>query len=213
MTFLTPWSLLWLGAVAAVAAVYLLKPRSRRVEVSSTWLWQGALREETSRSLIQWIRRHLLLLLQLLVAMLAVLALVRPALSRSLPVGRTVVLAIDASAAMLANDGDPAALAAAGVAPAAGSANRSVTRMDEAKARALRILGRLQPGDRVVILRLADRAEVAAQGAVPGDRQALQTAVQRMQLAAADLDVTQALEVAGSLTRSAHLGEIILFTG
>src|SRR3954453_17876394 len=122
MTFLTPWSLLWLGAVAAVAAVYLLKPRSRRVEVSSTWLWQGALREETSRSLIQWIRRHLLLLLQLLVAMLAVLgvvrvvALVRPALSRSLPVGRTVVLAIDASAAMLANDGDPAALAAAGVA-------------------------------------------------------------------------------------------------
>src|SRR5689334_23268820 len=171
MTFLTPWSLLWLGALAAVAAVYLLKPRSRRVEVSSTWLWQGALREESSRSLIQWIKRHLLLLLQLLVALLAVLALVRPALSRSLPVGRTVVLAIDASAAMLANDGDPAALAAAGMATGGNrtGAPGSVTRMDEAKARALRVLGQLRPGDRAVILRLADHAELAAQGTIPGD--------------------------------------------
>src|ERR687885_2793452 len=115
MALLSPWSLLWLGAAAAVVAVYLLKPRSRRVEVSSTWLWQGALREETSRSLIQWLKRHLLLLLQLLVALLAVLALARPALSRVLPVGRTVVLAMDASAAMLANDGDASTLAAAGL--------------------------------------------------------------------------------------------------
>ena len=211
MSLLTPWSLLWLLAAVAIFAIYLLKPRSRRVEVSSTWLWQGALREENARSLIQWLKRHLLLLLQLLVALAAVFALARPAWSRTLPVGRTMVLALDSSAAMLASDGDPSALADAGARPP--PAGASVTRMDEAKARALQIIGRLHPGDRAVIVRAADRAEVVAQGTIPGDAAALRTAVQRMQVLPAELDVSQALEVAGGLTRTARLGEIILLTG
>ncbi len=210
MSLLSPWSLLWLIAGATVVAIYFLKPRSRRVEVSSTWLWQGALQEESARSLIQWLKRHLLLLLQVLVALLAVFALARPALSRTLPVGRTVVLAIDSSAAMLANDGDAGILAQAGLSPASGSA---VTRFDEAKARAVQVLNQLRPGDRAVILRAADRAEVVAQGTLPADAHTLRNAVVRLPVAPAELDVAQAMEVAGGLTRTARLGEILFITG
>lgn len=210
MTLLSPFSLVWLATGAAILALYLLKPRSRRVEVSSTWLWQGALKQESARSLIQWLKRHILLLLQLLVALLGVFALARPAFSRELPVGRTIVFAMDVSAPMLANDGDPAALAAAGINPAAAN---SVTRLDEARARALVALGQLRPGDRAVILRAADRAEVAAEGALPAERGALQSAIQRLQAVPAELDVTQALEVAGALTRTARVGQIVLYTG
>ena len=38
---LSPWALAWVAAAAAIVGLYFLKPRSRRVEVSSIWLWQG----------------------------------------------------------------------------------------------------------------------------------------------------------------------------
>ncbi|MDQ3703261.1 MAG: BatA and WFA domain-containing protein, partial [Chloroflexota bacterium] len=208
MTLLTPAALAWAAVAAfAILGLYFLKPRSRRVEVSSTWLWQGALKQESARSLIQWLKRHLLLLLQLLIAVLAMFALARPALTREQPLGRTLVLAMDASAAMLANDGDPVA---AGLAPGIAG----FTRLDEARARAIAFLRQgLRPGDRVIVLRMADRAEVVAQGTLPGDRAALQTAIERLQALPAELDMPQALEVAGGLTRSARLGQMIIFTG
>ncbi|MBI3973610.1 MAG: VWA domain-containing protein [Chloroflexi bacterium] len=209
MNLLSPWSLVWLAAAGAILALYLLKPRSRRVEVSSTWLWHGALREESARSLIQWLRRHLLLLLQLLVALLGIFALARPALTREVPVGHTRVLAMDVSAAMLARDGDPAIVAAA----RGGARPPVATRLDEARARALALLGQFRPGDRVVVLRIADRAQVVAQGTIPGDLDAIRSAIERLQVLPAELDFVNSLEVAGALTRSARLGEIIFFTG
>ncbi|HEX2033130.1 MAG TPA: VWA domain-containing protein [Chloroflexota bacterium] len=214
MSLLTPWALAWIAAAAAIAALYFLKPRSRRVEVSSTWLWQSALREEIARSPIQWLKRHLLLLLQLLVALLGVFALARPALSRDLPVGRTIVLAIDASTAMLANDGDPGAAGLApGLAPPAGT---RFTRLDEARARAisyLRTSPDLQPGDRIIVLRAADRAEVRAQGTLPQDRGTLENELRRLQPLPGEVDLAQTLEVAAGLTSSARRGLVIFFTG
>jgi hypothetical protein len=210
VSLLTPWSLLWLAAAAAIAGLYLLKPRSRRVEVSSTWLWQGALREQSARTPIQWLKRHLLLLLQLLAALAGVFALARPAFTREVPVGRTIVIAVDTSAAMLATDGDPAILAAAGLAPPAAG---GVTRLDEARARVLQVLNLLERGDRAIILALADRAEVVAQGAIPGDLESLRRVARRLQVAPADLNLAQGLELAGSLTRSARIGQIVLITG
>ena len=211
MSLLSPWGLVWLAAAGAILGLYLLKPRSRRVEVSSTWLWLGAVKEESARSLIQWLKRHLLLLLQLLVALLGVFALARPALTSQVPVGRTIVLAIDASAAMLANDGDPAAAARLGRPPP--QTGSSFTRLDEARALASLLLAELRAGDRVVVLRAADRTEIAAQATLPAGRATAQAAIDRLQALPAELDLPEALEVAQALTRSARLGQVFLFTG
>jgi Ca-activated chloride channel homolog len=205
MTFLSPWGFVWLIAVASVIGLYLLKPRSRRMEVSSVWLWQGVLKEDSARSLLQWLRRHLLLLLQVLVALLGVFLLARPALSRSIPVGRTVVFAIDASEPMLANDGNPAVVGSGGP--------NSVTRLDEAKASAQRLLGQLEAGDRAVIVAMADRVQIAAQGSVPQDLQTLRTGINRIQVRPTELDLRHALQAMGGLTQTARVGEIILITG
>jgi Ca-activated chloride channel homolog len=203
-SLLSPWSLLWLLAGAAILSLYLLRPRSRRHEVSSTWLWQGVLKEESARSPLQWLKKHLLLLLQLVCALLAAGALARPAIARTTTVGHTVVLAIDASEAMLANDGN------AGL---AGKPGGSATRLDEAKARATQLLGQLRAGDRAVILGMADHTEVAAQGTLPGDLRALQAGIQRIQPRPTELNVAHAMEVAGGLAQSARLGEVVLITG
>jgi hypothetical protein len=86
--FLSPWSLLWALAAVAIFALYLLKPRSRRQEVSSIWLWQGVLREESARSPVQWLKRHALLLMQLALALTAAVLLARPATERRAPIGK-----------------------------------------------------------------------------------------------------------------------------
>lgn len=203
MTLLSPWGLIWLLAVAAVLGVYLLRPRSRRVEVSSIWLWQGVLKEESARSWIQWLKRHLLLILQVLVALVAVFLLARPALSRTVPVGRTVVLAIDASEPMLANDGNPAVVGGA----------TGVTRLQEAKARAHELIAQLEPGDRAIIAAMADRVEIAAQGSLPQDARALRTGIDRIQVRPAELDIAHALHVLDGLTQTARVGEIVVISG
>ena len=214
MSLLSPWALAWVAAAAAIVGLYFLKPRSRRVEVSSIWLWQGALREESARTLIQWLRRHLLLLLQVVVALLAMFALARPALTREQPVGRTVVLGMDVSAAMLANDGDPGAPGLV-PGPGAGAPNARFTRLDEARARAVAFLRgpEFRPGDRVIVLGMADRAEVVAQGTLPADLGRLQQALERLGPLPAELDLPQALEVASGLTSSARVGQLVIFSG
>ena len=201
---LSPWSLLWALAALAILGLYLLKPRSRRHEVSSIWLWQGVLREESARSPLQWLKRHALLLMQLALALTAALLLSRPASDRRAPVGNQVVLAIDASEAMLANDGDPTI---------AGRAGGTASRLDEAKGRALQALGQLRPGDRAVIMAMADRTEIAAQGVIPADLGALRAGVARIQPRPTELDAAHAIQVAGSLVTDARIGEVLLITG
>ena len=121
MSVLWPLGLAWLGVAGAIGVLYLFKPRQFRVEFSSLWLWERSGEEERVRSLWQWLRRHLLLILQLLAAILAALALARPAVAALLPTTGHAVLLVDASASMLAGDGTP-------------------TRLDEAQRQALRIL-------------------------------------------------------------------------
>jgi hypothetical protein len=112
---------------------------------------------------------------------------------------------------MLANDGDPAIVAS--VAGGAGAPGTSVSRLDEARARALQILAELQPGDHVAVLRLADHAELIAKGAIPGDRDTLRRAIENVRAAPTELDLQRALDVAASLTEDARLGQVLLITG
>ena len=195
---------MWAGAAAAILALYLLKPRSRRHEVSSTWLWQGVLREESARSPLQWLKRHALLLIQLLLALLAAVVLARPAIERRNNIGHAVVFAVDASESMLANDGNAAL---------AGKSSGAATRLDEAKALAAQFLTQLKPGDRATILAVADRTEIAAQGTVPGDLAALRAGIQRIQPRPTELDPQHGIQVASSLVTDARLGEVVLLTG
>jgi hypothetical protein len=210
--FLSPWGLSWTLAAAAILGLYLLRPRSRRVEVSSILLWRRTLDLETTRSPLAWLRRHALLLMQVVAALLVAAALGRPALSRLVPVPRTVAIIVDTSAPMLASDGD-AAIAANG--PFAGAvARRNVTtRLDEAKARAALVVSRLRPGDRAVIVAVAASARVDLSGEAPGDSAALINAIGRLVAQPGEANLPQALEVAGASIRDARQGEVVIVTG
>ncbi|HNT22937.1 MAG TPA: BatA and WFA domain-containing protein [Anaerolineales bacterium] len=113
MNFLQPAALA-LGLLAIpVLLLYMLKLRRRRVEVSSTMLWQALLRDRQANAPWQKLKRNLLLLLQLLILAALVIGLARPAVPVASVSSGSVVILLDASASMNANDVSPSRFAAA----------------------------------------------------------------------------------------------------
>ena len=112
MTFLAPLAGLIAAAIAipALLALYFLKLRRRRIDVSSTLLWRKAISDLHVNAPFQKLRRNLLLLLQLLALLALLLALARPTLRGPAVQGMRVVILIDQSASMNATDAKPTRL-------------------------------------------------------------------------------------------------------
>lgn len=137
MTFLDPASGLIAGAIAVplLVALYLLKLRRKPLRVSSTLLWEQAVKDVQANVPLRWLRFSWLLVLQVLGLLALVAALARPAVPGAADVGGRRVLVIDASASMSATDGVRAGGATdpVGVRPA-------YTRLDQAKNAARRVV-------------------------------------------------------------------------
>ncbi|MGH3546455.1 MAG: VWA domain-containing protein [Mycobacteriales bacterium] len=105
MSFLSPWWLLALLAVATLAAAYLVVQR-RRTPVAMRFTNLALLRSLAPRS-AGW-RRHVTAVIALLALLMLSLGMARPARDVQVPVERaTIVLAIDVSLSMLATDVRP----------------------------------------------------------------------------------------------------------
>ncbi len=105
---------LWLVAVLPlIVLLYMLRARRQDVPISSTLLWQRALRDLRVQQPVRRLERSLLLIVQLLIAAMVVLALARPLLSLPAGGGPGTVLVLDTSASMQATDVAPSRFEAA----------------------------------------------------------------------------------------------------
>jgi hypothetical protein len=96
--FLVPFVLLLL---------YFLKLKRKPQAVPSTFLWKKSIEDLHVNRLLQWLRKNVLLLLQLLVILAAIYAVLAPRLHGTEASGRHYILMIDNSASMSATDVDP----------------------------------------------------------------------------------------------------------
>src|SRR3989475_11371369 len=104
MHFLTPIAFAFAATIPVVVIFYLLK-RKRVVKlVSSTLLWQRFLAETQASAPFQKLRHNWLLVFQILLLLLAVLALSRPYFAGQSKSSRLRVLILDASASMQSTD-------------------------------------------------------------------------------------------------------------
>src|SRR3954465_9231085 len=104
MNFVAPAAFLFAASIPVVVVFYLLK-RKRVVRlVGSTLLWQKFLAETQASAPFQRLRHNWLLILQILMLLLAVLALARPYFAGHAKGGRILVAILDASASMQATD-------------------------------------------------------------------------------------------------------------
>ncbi|MEM9083129.1 MAG: VWA domain-containing protein [Planctomycetota bacterium] len=106
VTFLAPIAGIIAGAIAVplLVSLYFLKLRRRPVRVSSTLLWKSAVKDLQVNTPFQWIKFNWMLLLQLLIVILLVLAIARPAMDLEQLPSERVIVVIDGSASMGARD-------------------------------------------------------------------------------------------------------------
>lgn len=107
MKFLTPAAFGFLALAIPILLLYMLKLRRKPVQVSSTLLWEQLLRDRQANAPWQKLRRNLLLFLQLLILVALSLALARPAIQTPVVASGSLIVLLDASASMNADDVTP----------------------------------------------------------------------------------------------------------
>tara|TARA_R110002049_G_scaffold285698_4_gene467143 strand:+ start:332263 stop:334233 length:1971 start_codon:yes stop_codon:yes gene_type:complete len=190
---LSPWQWAVMGSVPlGIILLYFLKLRREPVEVPSTYLWMRTIEDLHVNSLLQRLRRSLLLFLQLLAVVMAALALLRPGIrGESSGQGRMVFL-LDTSASMQATDVDD-----------------DSNRFEKAR----RLIGdqidAMTDSDTAMLVTFSDRAEVLQ--SFTSDRRRLRDALGRAQVTNRSTDVLGALRAADGLAnprRSSQVGDV-----
>ena len=106
MTWAAPLAFAWAGLTLAVLAFFLLRPRRQRMVVASLLVWRRTVHARADDTWLAWLRRHALLLLQLLTVVALALALARPERLVMVELGPPVALVMDVSASMAIADRD-----------------------------------------------------------------------------------------------------------
>jgi hypothetical protein len=136
------WQWALLAAVPpAIVALYFLKLRRTPIEVPSTYLWRKSIEDLHVNSLWQRLRQSLLLFLQVLLVLLAILALFGPGWRGTDLAGDRFIFLVDTSASMSAKDVPP-------------------TRLDSAKEQVRVMIDNMKPGDTAMIVSFSDRANI-----------------------------------------------------
>jgi hypothetical protein len=190
VNMLSWWQWLILGAVPpAIVLLYFLKLKRRPIEVPSTYLWHRSIEDLHVNTIWQRLRRNVLLFLQLLLLLLAALALLRPGWQGVRLQGNRFIFLIDASASMQAEDEKP-------------------TRLGAAKKKALELVDAMHSGDVGMVVSFADSARVEQmftdnRGQLRRSIEAIQPTVRRTSLAEA-LKVAAGLANPGQANRLAE---------
>ncbi len=192
MTWVAPLAFAWAGLTLAVLAFYVFRPRRQRIVVASLLVWRRTLRARADDTWLAWLRRHALLLIQLLTVVVFALALARPERLATVQPGLPVALVMDVSASMAISDQD------------------GTPRMQRARQEAATLVDSLDEDRRVSLI---------TAGAVPRtlvaesiDRAEVTRALDGIEPEASHGRIDIALDMARSLAHPATGGIVALFT-
>ncbi len=101
MTFSTMWPLAFLIAVPVIIIIYMLRPKGKKMMVPSLMLWKNAEVNSSSMSFVKKLLKNILMILEIIAAILLILALMSPFIRTGL--GKhsvSTLLVIDTSGSM-----------------------------------------------------------------------------------------------------------------
>lgn len=191
MALLTPLALLAGLAIPVIILLYMLKKRTRPKTVSSILLWQRLERLNIPALRLSRLLRSLLLVLQILIAILLVLALARPMLNIVGGTGNTSILIIDTSMAMAV-------------------AEQGQTRLEQAKDQVRGLIRGKAPGDRLALIAMGEEAAILS--GFTADTAILSRALDQAQVNSARANPDAALALADNMARAEEGAQIILFS-
>ncbi len=191
MNFLEPWGALAALSLPAIIIFYFLKLKRKILVVPSTYLWKKAIDDMRVNAPFQKLRSHILLILQLLIALLATLALMRPALEEAGLTGQTTIILLDRSASMGAMAGGR-------------------QRFEEARDQAREIIDDLARGDRGMVIAFDTDAEVV--GNLSDHKGSLLAALDDVTVRPKGSSIREALLTARSLLKTVPDAQVVLLS-
>ena len=100
MTFESLWPLAFLLAVPIIIIFYLLVPKGKDTKISSNLLWNKLFVNRQSKTFLEKFLHNILMYLQIVVALLLVLALMTPYMNRKGNSNANVIMVLDTSGSM-----------------------------------------------------------------------------------------------------------------
>ncbi len=189
LTFPTPltlafWYLFALVPVG-VLLLYFLKLKRRALHVPSTFLWRKSIEDLHVNSLFQWLRKNILLILQLLFLLGLGYALADPTYNSEAR-GRHIIFMIDNSASMSASDEPP-------------------SRLEVAKREVQEQIDALDPSDQAMVIVFNSEAQLLQ--SYTNSKEALKRAVARIQPTHRPTQLDAALALAEGQANPRRSGE------
>ncbi|HEX2915445.1 MAG TPA: BatA and WFA domain-containing protein [Chloroflexia bacterium] len=111
MGFILPFALGLLALAIPIVILYLLKVKREDLTVSSNFLWRRVLEDKQANAPWQKLQKNWLLFLQLLLLLLLVFILSRPFFTTEAQASGNIIVLLDGSATMQANDVEPSRFA------------------------------------------------------------------------------------------------------
>ncbi len=188
MQFLSPGVLAMAAAltIPPLVALYFLKLKRQIHPISSTLLWRKAIEDLHVNAPFQRLRSSLLLLLQLLVLILAALALGQPLLARSKPYEQTLILMIDQSASMGVIESD----------------GRS--RLEHAREQAKKVIDNMDEEARAMVIAFCDRATMVSSFGT--DREAIKRRIDTIGQTDSTSTLSEAVSLAEAYSQNLIIG-------
>ncbi len=172
-----------------IVLLYFLRLQRKAMAVPSTFLWKKSIEDLHVNRLMQWMRRNVLLLLQLLAVMVLLYAVLGPRLHGSLFGGRHFILLIDNSASMSATD----------------VTEGGKDRLAWAKAEAIKEIEAAAAGDVGMVIAFNGTAEIRQSYTASKDE--LKAAVEGIRPTHSSTRIDEALSLAASLANPARSTE------
>ncbi|KAA1258336.1 hypothetical protein LF1_08530 [Rubripirellula obstinata] len=195
---LVPWQWGVLGLVPiGIVLLYFLKLRREPVEVPSTYLWSRTIEDLHVNSLLQRLRRSLLLFLQLLAVAIAAIALLRPGVRGETSGQDRTVFLLDSSASMRATDvdgGDD------------GGKDAGQSRFDVAKKLIAQEIDQMSDNQSAMLITFSDRPNTVQ--SFTSDRRRLRDALDRTEVTNFPTDILGALKAADGLANPRRTSEV-----
>ena len=185
------WGLLSIVPIGIIL-LYFLKLRREPVEVPSTYLWSRTIEDLHVNSLLQRLRRSLLLLLQLLAVALAAIAIFRPGIRGETSDRGRLVFLLDTSASMQATD-----------------LENGESRFEKAKRLIWGRIETMSDSEVAMLVTFSDRPETVQ--SFTSDRRRLIEALERVRVTNQPTDILGALKAADGLAnprRSSEVGDL-----
>jgi hypothetical protein len=161
-----------------IILLYFLRLKRKPVPVPSTFLWKKSIEDLHVNRLMQWLRRNVLLLLQLLAILVLIYGVLGPRLHGAVLGGKHYILVLDNSASMAATDVEP-------------------DRLAWAKAEALKEIDAATDADVGMVIAFSDTAEIRQ--SYTTNRAALKRAVEAVRPTQRPTRLDEALSLAASL--------------